>query len=167
MLNKLVFALVGSLLATLVMADGTSVKIDNGQLLLEQPITFSTGGSELQAESSAALRAVSDFLQDKTYITTLRIEGHVAFNNNEEDNLHLSQARALAVAKRLTEQGIDCHRLIAVGFGSSKPIMDNMTPEGRKANTRVVFKPAALRERPIGGMPIDGGGVVAGDVCPP
>jgi hypothetical protein len=62
-------------------------------------------------------------------------------------------------------QGLDCSRLVAVGFGSSKPIADNRTPEGKAANRRVVFANAALRGRPIGGAPLDGGGKSAGSVC--
>ncbi|MBP6608828.1 MAG: carboxypeptidase regulatory-like domain-containing protein, partial [Deltaproteobacteria bacterium] len=38
-------------------------------------------------------------------------------------------------------------------------------PDGRAQNRRVAFVNAALRGRPIGGMPIDGGGKVAGDLC--
>lgn len=61
--------------------------------------------------------------------------------------------------------GADCKRLIAVGFGSTKPVADNNTAEGKAANRRVSFINAALRSRPIGGMPVDGGGKVAGDIC--
>ncbi|MFI5132505.1 MAG: hypothetical protein ACHQFX_21050, partial [Chitinophagales bacterium] len=56
-------------------------------------------------------------------------------------------------------------RLIAVGFGSSKPVESNDTPIGKAANRRVVFALAALNGRMIGGMPADGGGMAAGDVC--
>jgi OOP family OmpA-OmpF porin len=63
------------------------------------------------------------------------------------------------------EQGIDCKRLISVGFGSSKPVADNATPEGRRQNTRIEIINAALRGKVIGGMPIDGGGILAVDPC--
>jgi OOP family OmpA-OmpF porin len=53
-----------------------------------------------------------------------------------------------------------------VGFGGSKPVASNTTPEGRGQNRRVAFINAALRGRAIGGMPLDGGGKVAsGDLC--
>ena len=60
--------------------------------------------------------------------------------------------------------GVDCKRLIAVGFGSAKPVADNSTPEGKAQNRRVSFFNAALRGRLIGGMPADGGGQIAGDL---
>ncbi len=59
------------------------------------------------------------------------------------------------------KKGISCARLIGVGFGSSKPVAANDSAENRARNRRTVFVNAALRGRAIGGMPLDGGGVVA------
>ena len=61
--------------------------------------------------------------------------------------------------------GIKCDRLIPVGFGSAKPIVPNDTPDHKAQNRRIAFVNAALRGRAIGGMPVDGGGKVAGDPC--
>ena len=60
---------------------------------------------------------------------------------------------------------IDCNRLIAVGFGSTKPVADNSTPVGKAENRRIEFVMAGLRGKAISGMPLDGGGKVAGDLC--
>ena len=92
----------------------------------------------------------------------MRIEGHVSGSTTSQA---LSEKRALAICKKLIAAGVDCKRLIAVGFGDTKPIEENNTPSGRAANTRISFVNAALRGHLIGGMPADGGGVVAGDVC--
>ena len=77
----------------------------------------------------------------------------------------LSEKRALAVCATLVKLGVDCKRLIAVGFGSSKPVADNVTAEGKATNRRLIFVNAALRNHAIGGMPVDGGGKVAGEIC--
>jgi len=77
----------------------------------------------------------------------------------------MSVRRALSAGRWLVSRGVDCKRLIAVGFGETKPIADNATPEGRAQNRRVAFVNAALRGRPIGDMPLDGGGQAAGDLC--
>ena len=53
--------------------------------------------------------------------------------------MKLSQDRAAAVLKALTERGIDKSRLTSKGFGVTKPIGDNATPVGRVANRRVEF----------------------------
>ena len=73
--------------------------------------------------------------------------------------------RSIAVAKWLVGKGVDCKRLLPVGFGQEKPIADNKTAEGREQNRRTAFVNAELRKKPIGGMPVDGGGKVAGDPC--
>ena len=108
---------------------------------------------------------MAGYLADKTYISTLRIEGHTDDRGDAGANQALSEKRALAVAKALVAKGVDCKRLLPVGFGANKPIRPNDTPEGRAQNRRMDFVNAALRGRAIGGMPVDGGGVVAGDPC--
>lgn len=140
-------------------------KIENGGLVLDNPVLFETGSAVLRSESDSALNQVKVFLLAKEYITLMRIEGHLAGGMDETKGQSLSEKRALAVCRWLIHNGIDCKRLMAVGFGSQKPIADNSTPEGKAKNTRIEFKMAALRDRPIGGMPVDGGGRIAGDIC--
>ncbi len=98
-------------------------------------------------------------------ITLMRIEGHTDGDGNASDSQALSEKRAMAVTRWLVGAGVDCHRLIAVGFGGSKPVAANDTPENKAANRRIAFIPAALHGRAIGGMPVDAGGQVAGDSC--
>jgi OOP family OmpA-OmpF porin len=52
-----------------------------------------------------------------------------------------------------------------VGFGATKPVAEGRTAEARAANARIDFVPAAIRGRAMGGMPLDGGGQVAGSPC--
>lgn len=140
-------------------------KIENNQLVLDKAVTFKTASNELTDEGKAALQQVKDFLVAKEYISLLRVEGHSDNTGDATEMQKLTEQRALTVARWLVANGIDCKRVIAVGFGSSKPISSNDTPEGKASNKRIVFALAALRGNMIGGMPTDGGGVVAGDVC--
>jgi OOP family OmpA-OmpF porin len=140
-------------------------KIENNQLVLDNPVTFKSGTSELTDEGKEALKPVKEFLVAKTYITLMRVEDHSDNDGIESDNQKRTEQRAMTVCRWLVDNGIDCKRLIAVGFGSNKPIESNDTPGGKAANRRIVFAMAALRGNMIGGMPADGGGVVAGDVC--
>jgi outer membrane protein OmpA-like peptidoglycan-associated protein len=140
-------------------------KIENNQLILDNPVSFETASDVLTEDGKAALQQVKAFLVAKDYITLLRVEGHSDNAGNETDNQKLTQQRALAVCRWLVTNGIDCKRLIAVGFGSMKPVAANDTPEGKAANRRMVFAITALKGRLIGGMPEDGGGVVSGDPC--
>lgn len=113
--------------------------------------------------SEAALAHVKAYLEAKPYITKLRIEVHTDAGGEQAQKL--TDARALAVAQALVKAGVDCKRLIAVGFGDTKPVAPNDTPENKAQNRRTVFVNAELKGRAIGGMPLDGGGHVAGDAC--
>lgn len=144
--------------------DAPTVSLDGNRLVLPAPITFETGSATLTAAGRDALGPVKVYLNEKTYITTLRIEGHVSTGDGSADQA-LSLARAQAVAKELVNQGISCQRLLPTGFGANKPVASNDTPEGRAQNNRIELVNAALRDRAIGGMPLDGGGQV-GNACP-
>jgi OOP family OmpA-OmpF porin len=114
------------------------------------------------------LEVVASYLQAKPEITLLRIEGHTDNDGQAAGNQTLSEKRAMAVAKWLTVRGEKCDRLLPVGFGQMKPIagsVDKQTPDEKNQNRRVAFVNAALKGKPIGGMPVDGGGKVAGDPC--
>lgn len=143
----------------------TKFQIESGQLKLPGAIVFEAGGEKLKSESEESLWVIADFLEAKKDITLLRIEGHVANADNAKTHQALSEKRAMAVARWLVSKGVDCKRLIAVGFGDTKPVEANDTPAGRAANSRIEARPAAMRGRLIGGMDADGGGKSAGDVC--
>lgn len=136
-------------------------KIENNQLVLDKPLLFKAGTSEILKESEEVLAEVKKFLDEKTYITLLRIEGHVAGGENTQN---LSEQRAVAVMNWLVKQGVDCKRLIAVGFGDTKPVVAVNSPD-EATNSRIVFAMAALRGRAIGGMPVDGNGKMAVPLC--
>lgn len=140
-------------------------KIENSEVKLEQAIAFKAGSDQLEASSKAALEAVQQLLKDKSYISTLRVECHSDNTGIETNNQTLTEKRALAVSRELVKMGVDCKRLLPVGFGSTKPVADNATPEGKAQNRRTTLIIAGLRGRAIGGMPLDGGGKVAGELC--
>lgn len=143
----------------------TEFRIEAGALALPGPVVFESSSDRLSPASDEVLEVVHDFLDAKPDVTLLRIEGHTDSDGNAGALQTLSEKRALAVARWLVGAGVKCDRLIPVGFGHSKPVTSNDTPENKAHNRRVAFAPAALRGRPIGGMAVDGGGKVAGDPC--
>ncbi len=140
-------------------------KLDGNEVKISKPVLFETGSAKLKPESMAALEIIRQYLTDKSYISLLRVECHTDNSGDAAGSQALSEKRAMVICSKLTGMGIDCKRLIAVGFGDTKPVADNNTPDGRAQNRRVSFVNASLRGRAIGGMPVDGGGKVAGEVC--
>jgi OOP family OmpA-OmpF porin len=140
--------------------------IENNELKLTDPVIFAGRSDKLLPRSERALDVIKDYLNEKKSVTLLRIEGHTDEGEDAELDQQLSERRALSVARRLVEKGVDCKRLIAVGFGGTKPVAQNDTPEHKARNLRIAFVNAALLGRAIGGMHADGGGKAAGDVCP-
>ena len=70
--------------------------------------------------------------------TTVTIEGHTDSVGSTASNQKLSQQRADAVREVLVSQfGVNPSRLIAIGYGETRPIADNGTPMGRQENRRV------------------------------
>ena len=65
------------------------------------------------------------------------IEGHTAKTGNDKGEMNLSVERAKSIAQELVKRGINEGRLICKGSGSTKPIADNSTAEGKKINRRV------------------------------
>lgn len=140
-----------------------SFELDGNTLKLPAPLSFEAGTDKLAASAKPALEHLKAYLEAKSYVSMMRLEGHTS--SAEKGGQALSEKRAMAVAKWLVGQGTDCKRLVPVGFGDTKPVATNSTAEGRAQNERITAVNAMLRNRPIGGMPVDGGGSVAGDPC--
>jgi len=161
---KIRFALIAfALFAVFTLTANAQVKyeLDGNRLKTPKPVTFVGATDKIAPASEDALKLVKDYLTEKKYISTMRIESHVKAGT--KDAQALSERRALAIAKWLIKNGVDCKRLIAAGFGSTKPVA---APETSAENERIEFQNAALANRAIGGLPLDGGGKSAGDVCP-
>lgn len=133
---------------------------------LPEAIYFSKGKSELLPESDAALQQLHAHLVATPDITKLRIEGHTSTEGADAANQTLSKLRAMAVAQYLRGKGIDCKRLVAVGFGGTKPkVTPEKTEDDKAANNRVAFHTAERAGKAVDGQPLDGGGASAGDPC--
>ena len=109
------------------------------KLLSDDSVHFKTGTASIDPRSDALLEKLADtaiFCANSTIVIT----GYTDNVGNEEDNIRLSEQRAKAVKGRLfTQGGIPLERLKVVGKGSSNPIADNETKEGRAKNRRIEF----------------------------
>ena len=93
---------------------------------------------ELKPESKVELVKLSALLKNNPTMKII-IGGHTDNVGSDEDNMILSDNRAKAVYNRLVEHGIKAERLKWKGYGETKPIETNDTPEGRANNRRTDF----------------------------
>jgi outer membrane protein OmpA-like peptidoglycan-associated protein len=89
----------------------------------------------------ASLGAISEIVKAMKSDASLKLEigGHTDSDGAAAQNMTLSQSRADAVKKLMVDQGIDAARLTTKGYGATKPIGPNDSPEGKANNRRVEF----------------------------
>ncbi|ATB29720.1 kelch repeat-containing protein [Melittangium boletus] len=106
--------------------------------LAGREIVFQVGLSRIEGDGTRILDELAELLKSRPDVS-LRIEGHTDDSGLEQLNLTLSQERADGVRAYLIQRGIESSRLEARGYGPSRPIASNDTPEGRSQNRRVEF----------------------------
>jgi hypothetical protein len=102
-------------------------------------IRFAPNQPVLLAQSFPVLDKVAEALQESPTVQ-LEVSGHTDNVGVPAENQTLSQQRAEAVKKYLEGKGVLPKRLIAVGFGASRPVADNATDVGRAQNRRVELR---------------------------
>ena len=110
----------------------------NASIVLKN-IFFETNKFQLDPKSQAELDKIIQLLTDNP---TLKIEisGHTDNVGKPSDNLSLSNNRAKSVVTYLIGKGIVPQRLVAKGYGETKPVAGNTTEEGRAKNRRTELK---------------------------
>lgn len=102
-------------------------------------IQFETGKDVIMKTSNSILdQVVKAMIENPTY--NLEINGHTDNVGDTQKNLVLSQKRADAVKKYLTDKAVSETRIKSTGFGSTIPVAENTTKEGKAKNRRVEFK---------------------------
>lgn len=85
-------------------------------------IFYEFGKYTLNPKSEEALLGLVKMLNDNPHIT-IEIGAHTDMVGSEESNLLLSTKRAEAVVEFLVKSGIEKERLVAKGYGESKPVV--------------------------------------------
>ncbi len=118
--------------------DLTMVPIEVGQTVRLNNVFFDFSKSEITANSISELGRVIEFL-NKNPTSQIEISGHTDNIGEDASNLKLSTERAHAVKAYLMQNGIAQNRIVAKGYGKTKPMKPNDTDEGRQFNRRVEF----------------------------
>jgi len=117
---------------------GVSVTREGNNLILNMPgnVTFATDRADIKADFYGVLNSVALVLKefDKTVI---HVTGHTDSTGSDAHNQDLSERRAESVGRYLEAQGIISQRVVMQGYGETRPIATNDTPEGRQQNRRV------------------------------
>jgi chemotaxis protein MotB len=130
-------------LSPLIMQGLVDVQIGEGfvEIAIRSDILFASGAARLAVEAQGAIRMLGEAL--RAFPNSIRVEGHTdnvpvnggAFTSNWE----LSAARAASVVRMLIDSGVEARRLSVVAYGEFRPVLPNVTADGRNANRRVVL----------------------------
>ena len=101
-------------------------------------IKFDVNKASLKPESMGPINKIYKLMQKQPDLN-FSVEGHTDSDGNDASNQTLSEARAKTVMNKLISMGIESSRLKSAGWGESKAIDNNATPEGKANNRRVEF----------------------------
>ena len=100
-------------------------------------LSFPVGKSIIEATNFGLLTKAQNALKEFPDATIV-IEGHTDSYGSDEKNLDLSQERASAVKQYLlANMNLDQKKVMAFGYGETKPIANNETKDGRAKNRRI------------------------------
>ena len=114
-------------------------KIEIGSIIVLRNIFFDFDKATIRPESANELERLIKLLNDNP---TLKIElgSHTDSKGSDDYNMKLSDSRSKSVVDYLIAKGIATARLVAKGYGETKPIDTNDTDAGRQNNRRTEFK---------------------------
>jgi OOP family OmpA-OmpF porin len=113
------------------------------ELIEGKVVEFGVDSDVITPRGQDLLDEILDALQQVPNVP-VQISGHTDDNGTDEHNLDLSRRRAEAVLDYLVAHGEDPERFVVIGYGESRPVADNGTPEGEARNRRIEF--TALEE---------------------
>ncbi len=115
------------------------VVVQKKKIVIKKQIQFEFDSATIKPESYVVLDSVAEAMLQNPGITLVEIQGHTDDKGENDYNLDLSQRRADSCREYLIAVGVDPDRLIAKGYGETKPIAPNVTAKGRTKNRRVEF----------------------------
>lgn len=111
-----------------------------GKPLVFESLEFQEDSYDLDATIQPKLDYIVEFL--KRYpMFRIEIAGHTDSDGEAKYNLELSRKRSLQIRRYILERGdLAEDRVIAAGYGESRPLVPNDTEEHKKMNRRVEFE---------------------------
>lgn len=135
------------ILSFLLISCGSSTQVSSSESTLiedsnffekhTQNLIFKSSTDELIGDYTEEIVAISTSIKKASDDLFFEISGHTDSVGSKELNLALSQKRAEKIKELLVNEGCKSSRLVAKGYGETKPLASNRTRKGRKANRRV------------------------------
>ena len=108
-------------------------------VLSDDSMKFPTDEDALSPEAEARLAELVQRLKAENRNVYLEIQGHTDATGDAEYNEQLGEARAEAVRRFLSRDGIALNRMATISYGEEAPVAPNDTPDGRAQNRRVAI----------------------------
>ena len=115
------------------------VPIEIGQVVRLNNVFFDFDKYDLRPESFVELDRVVKLLKENPKIE-IEMSAHTDSFGSDDYNFTLSDNRAKSVREYILSKGIAPERIISQGYGETKPVAPNDSPENRQLNRRVEFK---------------------------
>ena len=112
-----------------------SVEANSLLITLDSGILFDVDKYDVRPEAKRALASLATVLKEAD-VKAFEVDGHTDSDASDEYNQVLSEKRANAVKDFLASQGITAEITIK-GYGKTRPVASNDTPEGKQKNRRV------------------------------
>jgi outer membrane protein OmpA-like peptidoglycan-associated protein len=116
---------------------GGSAAVEDNWVLLG--INFDFNKANIKPEALPIMYHAAEVLLANPDIK-VEIQGHTDNIGSDGYNQKLSERRAQTVRDFLVAKGVAANRLTTVGFGETRPVLDNNTPQNRELNRRIEFK---------------------------
>ena len=108
-------------------------------VLSDDSMKFPVDETALSPEAESRLAELVQRLKAENRNVYLEIQGHTDTVGDEAYNEQLGQARAEAVRRFLSRDGIALNRMATISYGEGEPVASNDTEEGRAQNRRVAI----------------------------
>jgi outer membrane protein OmpA-like peptidoglycan-associated protein len=115
------------------------VPIEIGQVFRLNNVFFDFDKWDLRPESFVELDRVVKLLNENPSME-IELSAHTDNYGSDDYNFKLSDNRARSCMEYILSKGIHANRVTSQGYGETKPVAENDTPENRQLNRRVEFK---------------------------
>ena len=111
-------------------------KVNSVGCWIIENLNFDSSKWNIKEEFHSSLDHAVDIIKNNPDLK-IEVQGHTDSSGGADYNMELSILRAREVMKYFVNQGLSDQNINAVGYGHTKPVATNETPEGRAQNRRV------------------------------